>query len=203
MTASDPLVVDRALIHHDGGCIFRDHSAAMKTPFFAGTNYRASEILGAIMLAQLGRLDGILERLRQRQSAMTEVFENSGLLKISPANEKPGDCGCVVGLLFDSIDQARALVARTAELKLPCYRPIDSDRHVYVNWEPIMKQQGSHHPELNPFAMARRNIEYSRDMCPRTLDILARTLIVNVPYDATVPEAQALAGNIVNCVARA
>jgi dTDP-4-amino-4,6-dideoxygalactose transaminase len=199
MTTSDPTVVDRALIYHDGGCIFRDHSAAMKTPFFAGTNFRASEILGAIMLAQQNRLDGILARLRQRQTAMTEIFETSGLLVPSPANEKTGDCGCVVGLLFDSIDRARALATKTAELKLSCHRPIDSDRHVYLNWEPIMKQQGSHHPDLNPFAMARRNIEYSRDMCPRTLDILARTLIVDVPYDVTVPEAQALAQRVVAC----
>jgi len=37
-------------------------------------------------------------------------------------------------------------------------------------------RRGSHHEKLNPYNFPDVNVEYSPDMCPRTLDILARTV---------------------------
>ena len=52
------------------------------------------------------------------------------------------------------------------------FLPIETDRHVYSNWESILKQR-THHPKLNPWKMARRKITQTRRSCPRTLDLLA------------------------------
>ena len=41
-------------------------------PQFAGWNFRASEIQGAIARVQLGRLDGLLERMRASQARLAE-----------------------------------------------------------------------------------------------------------------------------------
>jgi len=70
------------------------------------------------------------------------------------------------------------------------FRPIDTGRHVYTNWEPIMEQHGGHCEKLNPFRWAKRKIAFSPDMCPRSLDIMARTVLIGVPYGATVAEAR-------------
>ncbi len=196
---NDMKVYDRALILHDGGAVFRSYADKLKTPFFAGMNFRVSEFQGAILYAQLQRLDRILSNLRKRQAAMTEVLASNSHLRISPNNDPDGDCGCVVSLIFDSTAEAKSFVDRVNSLKVGCGagRPIDSGRHVYVNWEPILKKQGSHNEKLNPFRWARRKIEYSPDMCASTLDILERTVLIGVPYSATPSECRRMAKRII------
>jgi hypothetical protein len=56
--------------------------------------------------------------------------------------------------------------------------PIDSGRHVYTNWEPVMEKQGSHNPAFNAYELAPEVVNYSADMCPVTLDVLSRTLFL-------------------------
>ena len=58
-------------------------------------------------------------------------------------------------------------------------RLIDTGRHVYTNWVPIMTQR-TFHERMNPWKWANREITYSNDMCSRTLDILARTCRVSL-----------------------
>ena len=72
-------------------------------------------------------------------------------------------------------------------------RPYDTGKHVYSRWEPILNKRGSHHRQLDAYRFAKRKISYSKDMCPRSLDFLARTVAISVPYKATVKEARDLA----------
>jgi len=195
---NDDVIYDRSLLHHDGGCVFRAHAERINVPFFAGLNFRASELLGAIMSVQLKRLDGILKRLRQRQALMKEILGKSEHFRLSPSNEDEGDCGSTVHLLFESDKEAKSFVDRVNESNLgKACRPIDTDLHVYTNWEPVLKKRGSHCSNLNPFEMAKRKIHYSADMCPRTLDILSRTAGMNVPFDLSLKEVRSSAKSMV------
>lgn len=199
MMTSNLNAYDRGLIFHDGGAVFRAYADKLKTPFFAGMNFRVSEFQGAILFEQLKRLDPILARLRARQAAMTKVLARSSALTISPSNETRGDCGVVVALTFDTEKEAKAFADRVNKKKVGVWagRPIDSGRHVYTNWEPIMKKHGSHTAKLNPFNWAKRKITYTRGMCRHSLDILARTVTLGVPYKASVSDVQAMARKIV------
>jgi dTDP-4-amino-4,6-dideoxygalactose transaminase len=189
-------IFERALIYHDGGATFRSHAGEIQVPFFAGSNFRISEIQGAILFQQLKRLDGILARLRARRLAMQETLGESKLFRIAPDHCVEGNCGSNIILTFEGPQQAKAFVEQH---KAACWmhRPIDSGRHVYSNWKPILEKRGSHHPKLNPFNFARRTIQYSPDMCPATLDILARTVAVSVPYAGTLAQAKAVARRMV------
>ena len=195
---NDKTIFERARIFHDGGCVFRSDAKDIKTSFFAGQNLRVSEIQGAIMSVQLTRLEGILRKLRANQAAIRQTLAKSARFQLSPSNELAGDCGCTVPVLFGTVQEAQEFVKFAAD-KYPagCYRPIETGRHVYTNWDPILKQEGSHTPKLNPFAMAKRKIEYSADMCPRTLDILGRSVLIGVPYQSTAAQAKAAAKKVV------
>ena len=194
----DKTIFERARIFHDGGCVFRSDAKDIQTSFFAGQNLRVSEIQGAILSVQLTRLDGILRKLRTHQAVMLAVLAKSNRFQVSPSNELKGDCGTYVSLLFENSSTAQTFVKEAGEKRwLGCCRPLDTGRHVYSNWDPILQQQGSHTPKLNPFKMAKRKIEYSADMCPRTLNILGRTVLVSVPFGATVAQAKAAAKKIV------
>ena len=97
-------------------------------------------------------------------------------------------------MIFEKAEEAQAFVKAVAEKKLGgAYRPYDTGRHVYFNWDPIMKKHGSHTAKLNPYNWAKRKIEYAKDMCPRSVDIMARAVLIGVPYQASVAQARSMA----------
>ena len=176
MTTNDDAAYERALIYHDGGCCFRAHAAELGVEFFAGSNFRTNEILSAILRVQLTRLDGILAGLRAEKKTIVAELSGESAFSFNPVRDPEGDCGSSVALLFESADAAKSFQQRLSENGVGSSCPIDSGRHVYINWEPILKQHGAHHPKLDSFKLAEVPVQYSQDMCPRTLDLLARTL---------------------------
>jgi dTDP-4-amino-4,6-dideoxygalactose transaminase len=185
-------VYRRAMVYHDGGCVFFDEESAKSTEaFFAGMNYRISEVQSAILNVQLRRLDGILKKLRARKKAMAEILSESDAFDLSPCNEPEGDCAAVIPLLFASGEAAREFTETHGEA-CEMFRPIDTDRHVYTNWDPVLNHS-VHHPGRNPWNWTRRMLNQDKDCCPRTLQILAKTVCVKTPFDATVAEARKIA----------
>ncbi|KPK82460.1 MAG: hypothetical protein AMJ81_09785 [Phycisphaerae bacterium SM23_33] len=185
-------VYERALIYHDGALTLYTSAQRPRETIFAGGKVRFSEVHGAIMFQQLKRLDRILNRLRARQAAMREILSKAKGFRLNPSNEIEGDCGSSLPLLFETPRQALAFMAAHAK-HLGMIRPYDTGKHVYTRWEPVLNKRGGHHPMLNPYRYARRKISYSKDMCRASLDILARTVTLTVPYRATVAEARASA----------
>ena len=81
--------------------------------------------------------------------------------------------------------------------------PIDSGRHVYSNWTAIMEKRGSHSPRLNPFLNAENPEtipDYHPDMLPKTLDILSRTVLININPDWDKQTIDRLVNAIKNAV---
>jgi len=190
---SDRRIYERALIAHDGGCAFRRHAGTLSEPIFAGQTMRASEVLGAIMRVQLKRLDGILKRLRARKAAMTSVLCGGKGYVLAPVHDAAGDCGVLTAVQVESLARLRAVQGTLKERGLSASSPIDSGMHVYSNWEPILAQRAAHHPALNAFRLTGRRYTYTPDMCPRTTDVLSRTLFVATPFKDTLPRVKSRA----------
>jgi dTDP-4-amino-4,6-dideoxygalactose transaminase len=160
-------------------------------PIFAGLNFRISEVHSAILCEQLKRLDGILARLRARKAAMADVVRRASAFRASPIHDPRGDCATYLPLLFGSPKEAIAFTRRHGAQAV-MYRPIDTGRHVYSNWEAVLDQR-AHHRGASPWRLSGRRYAYAKDMLPRTLDVLARTVCVGVPLGATIAQARALA----------
>ena len=61
--------------------------------------------------------------------------------------------------------------------------PIDTGKHIYTNWTQIMEKRGALHPAMDPFLMKENQglqMNYTMDMCPKSLDLLSRTLYVGI-----------------------
>jgi dTDP-4-amino-4,6-dideoxygalactose transaminase len=185
-------IFERALIYQDGALRLYTRAKKPREAVFAGVKLRFTEVQAAIMSEQLKRLDKILNRLRARQAAMREVLERSAAFRVCPSNDLAGDCGSSLPILFEKPREALAFM-RTHAKRVGMMRPYDTGKHVYSRWDPVLQKRGSHHPLLNPYRYAKRKIPYSKDMCKRSLDIMARTIALSVPYQATVAEARALA----------
>jgi dTDP-4-amino-4,6-dideoxygalactose transaminase len=185
---------EKALIQHDGGCMFRQHANRLSVPVFTGANYRVSEITGAILRVQLRRLDAILDRLRERKRAAVEVLEGSSAFDLAPVNCAAGDCGQVIALQVETQEKMRRLLKLLLARGVMAGTPIDSTGHVYTEWEPVLRQRASNHPGLNAYHMTDVKYEYKTDMCHQSLAVLSHTIgipvDINEPLDKTLARAQ-------------
>jgi 8-amino-3,8-dideoxy-alpha-D-manno-octulosonate transaminase len=138
-------------------------------PQFAGWNFRASELEGAIARVQLSRLDGLLARMRENHAELSEWVSALPGLTLRRPTDDGGDAGiCLIAfaqtpaLAADAVDALRAEGITAQQI----YDPDVIDLHVYPFWKPV----------LDAIAAAGR----PAPDCPRTLDLLSRTIHVDV-----------------------
>src|SRR5436309_7192812 len=93
ITDSDDLL-DLAIDVHDcAGSVRRGAGL----PRFAGWNFRASEIHGAVARVQLRRLDGLLGRMRAQQARLADRVSSLPGLSLRRPNDDEGDAGiCLI-----------------------------------------------------------------------------------------------------------
>ncbi|MFT5367092.1 MAG: dTDP-4-amino-4,6-dideoxygalactose transaminase [Candidatus Latescibacterota bacterium] len=165
---------------------------------FAGLNFRATEVSGAILNAQLERIDEMLDRMRSHKRTLLKVGEEAGLTSITN-HSVDYECGTHLGFVFETEEKARAFASSMKETVGKAFLPIDTGRHVYTRWDPILRKQGAHHPAMNPFNFVENkalNIEYSEDMCPKSLDILSRAVLIGMHPDNDVDKVNEIADAI-------
>jgi dTDP-4-amino-4,6-dideoxygalactose transaminase len=169
---NDDRFFTRARMYHDVGSYTREFEFEGNEPVFAGMNFRVSELTGAVLHAQLPRLDPFLRRLRKRHKIVTKYLARSNKLRISPHNDPAN--AVALSVIFERAEDAK-IFARQAGVE----RLIETGRHVYTNWIPVLTQH-TFHERMNPFKWANREVCYTADMCHQTLDILERTCRVSV-----------------------
>lgn len=178
-------IYERALIYHDAGAVafFGSQLDGITEPLFGGTEFRISDITGAILREQLKKLPGITDDLKKHQLAL---LADLGRLAAAPSNDIEGDCGTTLSLRFGSAEEARKFAAYCGSRGVGVTIPIDTGKHVYTNWTQIMEKRGAWHPLMDPYKMEANKglqMDYAKDMCPKTLDYLSRTAYVGVNPD--------------------
>lgn len=194
-------VFERSLIYHDSSAVafFGKQTEGFSTEGFCGTEFRANELCGAMVNAQLDKLDAILENLRKTKKYICDNIKD--VLNVIPSNDFEGDCSTNVCVQFDSMEKAKDFSEKCAAYGASVV--IDSNRHVYSNWQPILEKKGAFNPLMDPFKMEANKdaqIEYTKDMCPKTLDILSKTVEFALKCDMTKDECDKIIDAMVNAV---
>jgi dTDP-4-amino-4,6-dideoxygalactose transaminase len=171
LTNNDRLFT-RARMFHDVGSYTREHNFEGNEPVFAGMNLRVSELTGAVLYAQLPKLDPLMRRLRTRHKVMSKYLSRSNKFKISPHNDPENAVG--MSVIFEKAEDAEKFAQQSGIERL-----IETGRHVYTNWVPVLTQR-TFNERMNPFKWANREIKYTAEMCRTTLDILERTCRVSL-----------------------
>jgi dTDP-4-amino-4,6-dideoxygalactose transaminase len=150
-----------------------------------GINFRMPELLGAVALVQLRRLETLLVDMRQRKQvikeSMTDVARRKGI-RFRVLNDHQGEAG--IALIFflpetaPAKDVVKALNAEGINNFL-MYSPEVVDYHVYAHWAPILNQR-TWSPQGGPWKNHPRKVVYSSEMCPRTLDLLGRAVHIDI-----------------------
>ena len=180
-------IYERALIYHDSSAIayFGNQLESIESEQFCGLEFRVSEITGAILREQLKRLDGILSDLEKNYFYVKERL--SDRYTFTPSHDEKGDCHTALAFRFDTVEETLAFKEKADAAGYGATRPIDTGKHVYTNWTPIMQKHGALNPAFDPFRMeANKGLahNYSPDMCERTLDLLSRTAYISVNPDS-------------------
>jgi dTDP-4-amino-4,6-dideoxygalactose transaminase len=196
MVTNDQKIYERASIYHDSGTAFRPKAGELAEPIFVAQQYRVDEVTAAIARIQLQRMDGIIADLRRQKKTIESEIKKMKGLKLAPSNDPEGDCGVVVVVQFESESQARRYIAASG---LCGFVGIDSGKHVFTNWTPLMEKRISHHPDMNPFNFEKNKglrAKYTADVCPKTLSLLRRTFFFGLNPDASNEEVD---GIIMKC----
>lgn len=168
----------RARNSHDMGIGFRTAGVPDPNAIFLGSNYRISEIQGAILRVQLKKLPRRLNKTRSRIAVLTDALRKSGY-PIAPHNDPDEVAGLV--LTFDTEAEAIKFAARRGARRI-----FDNSKHVYTEWGPILNRRMSH-PGFSPWEWIGGSNGPAPDSCPKSLDLLRRSCAVNAMPDAPLP----------------
>ena len=179
----DEEIWKRALMFHDVIAPQRHHIPPAE--LVCGTNYRMPELLGAVGLVQLRRLDGLLAAMRTRKrmikAGLAGIAKRKGIT-FRALTDPDGDASVATVFFVDSAETAAEVVKALNAENIGAeqlYHPDQPDYHVYAHWTPILEQH-TWTPNGGPWRAAQREIVYSRDMCPRSLELLGRAVHLDV-----------------------
>ena len=203
VTTDDEWLYTRAQSWHDTAACWRPDRFAgerREGELFCGENYRMSELEGAVAVAQIRKADGMLAGYRRAKKQIKEAIERFPGLSFRRLTDEAGDTGiCLVLFLPDADTTRRALESMQAE-GVPAGGIYDSkirDWHVFSYWDHILEKKTVASDGL-PWSAAPENElpKYARDMCPRTLDLLSRAIIVDIDCNFSQPDCTAIADGI-------
>jgi 8-amino-3,8-dideoxy-alpha-D-manno-octulosonate transaminase len=197
---NDDRTYARAAMAHDSALCFWNRIETEGLEPIPGNGYRMSEIAGAIGVAQLDRLDPMIDTMRQRKREILAAIAGVPGLRLTPIPDAEGDAALSLNLLFPSAAEAKRFAEALAAEGAPVHTIYNQgipDRHIYRHWEYVLNKTSINRTGC-PWHCGhyKGSVEYSPDMCPRTLDILGRTVAVAINQRMTPIHAEQIAAAI-------
>lgn len=204
VVTDDERLYDRLQAYHDTAACWRPDRFGLpryEGEVFPGVNFRMSELAGAVALAQLGKLDRILSRMRFLKSRIKNGILDLPGLEFRRLNDPEGDTAiCLIMYVKDGPTAkrfAQCLKAEGVEAG-SIYDEGVPDWHVYAHWKHIMDKV-TPTPEGCPYTCSHYEgpePRYSPDQCPNTLSYLNRSVHIDIPPQMSDADADMIAAAI-------
>ncbi len=159
-----------------------------------------SEIMGALARVQLSKLESILDQTRRLKRTFLDALGTPRAYELQHVDDADGDCGISAAIILrdgalatryaDAL-QAEGLGAGTA------HNAGFPDRHIYRYWDSILDKTSANragYPWADP--AYKGSVEYSREMCPRTLNILNRAVRFGFNMNMNIEHAKLMAAAV-------
>jgi 8-amino-3,8-dideoxy-alpha-D-manno-octulosonate transaminase len=175
VVTNDPVLFERASRFHDLGALRPPHQQLLGEPHlapFAGCNFRMSEFTGGVLLAQLRKMDRILEDVRSNAQRVYQGISDLPGLQLRQRPDPMGELG--TGVFLDCRTKERRdhfLELMKAE-NVWASPPSGS---AILPAQPYIENKVTVHPAWPIFHSERgQAIRYGAGSCPRTIEILDR-----------------------------
>jgi 8-amino-3,8-dideoxy-alpha-D-manno-octulosonate transaminase len=183
LTTNDENIWQRAFMYHDVSAWNR--LELPEEDILWGANFRMSELPAAVGLVQMQRLGGLVDGIQARQRMLLAGIAETAAQRGVTFRDVPdpaGDSGIHVFMFLETPEKAAAVTEALHAENISAghvYRPDRRDFHVYAHWFPVLEKR-TWTADGGPWRWAQRQIDYSPDMCPRSLDLLGRAVMLNV-----------------------
>jgi len=181
VVTNDPVIYERAARFHDMGTmngVFVKRTGSSQVPTFAGENFRMNEFTGAVLGAQLTKLDSMIAQLRRNAEVIYDGIKGIPGIRLRHRPDPAGDIG--YGVYFEAKDKAardrcigelrrRKVPASTltGSVLLPIEESVINKRARHSNWPSFSSPEG-------------KAIQYGPDCCRPTLEVFDRFVQVRV-----------------------
>ena len=197
----DERIYDRACSYHDTAACWRPDRFAEQRyegELFCGSNFRMGELAGAVMCAQLNRLDGLNAAMRRHLAIIKDEIKDTKGIKVRPCNDEAGDTGICLMFFLDSSEKVgpfcEALNAEGVNAA-GVFNAGIPDWHIYAHWKHVLNEKtptAVKCPWDCPYHKAQP-VKYSEDMNPKTLEYLGRVVHLDLPAQMTDEDAHMIA----------
>jgi dTDP-4-amino-4,6-dideoxygalactose transaminase len=202
---NDSKLYDRLMGYHDTAACWRPErfgEERYRGELFCGVNYRMSELTGAVMLAQLGRLEGLLKKMRANKRRIKDRIRDLPGLSFRRLNDEAGDTA--ICLMFNVNDRAKlpAFVKALQAEGVAAAGVFDKgipDWHIYSHWKHVIAQStptAEGCPYRCPHYKGKAPAQYSTTMCPKTNELLAGMVHLDIPSQLTARDCAMIANGI-------
>ena len=188
----------RALMYHDAGTV--DHVDVSAEEWLPGLNLRMSELHAAVMLVQLGRLDQLLADMRSRKAALKEMIESPIAevgIRFRTLHDPAGEAGIGLILLLPDGRMAKRFASALGRENIPAYPLFRTDAagpntQAYPGWASVIGKR-AWSPAGFPWRQHPRPIEYAPDAFSRTIEILSRSVNIDITPDLSNEQLRQMA----------
>ena len=139
-----------------------------------GTNYRISELNAAVGLAQLRKLDWILERQRQHKAALKEALTAFDHIEFRTLPDPEGDSATFLSFMLPDESSAAEAATRLARAGVDgCFYWFANNWHYFRQWDHFRRLSSS-----APLAvqLLENRPDFNKTSLPRSDAIMGRTI---------------------------
>jgi 8-amino-3,8-dideoxy-alpha-D-manno-octulosonate transaminase len=185
----DPELYRLASEYHDHGHDHIGPDRGLESRSFIGFNFRMMELQGALGLAQLSKLTGMIAQQRAHKNRLKTILKEIKGLQFRELVDPEGDTATF--LAFSMPDQEKTWTLRDLGKKngLGLIYFYENNWHYYRNWEHLLLQK-TVCPNGWPFQTddGSRKLTYPKNLLARTDERMARLLVmaINVKMDESV-----------------
>ncbi len=154
---------------------------ALEGRSFLGVNFRMNELQGALGIAQLSKLDDMIERQQENQNLIRETLESIDGITMRALPEKGKDTYTHICFSLPDADKARAFQRYLAGKGLSAIYFRDNFWHFLPNWEHLIGRKtawGGDFPFAGPAYGG--DFRYSQDMLPASTAIVEKLVVIPV-----------------------
>lgn len=199
------LLYTRAQAYHDvAACWRKDRFAppGFSGEIFFGVNFRMSELTGAVALAQFGKLDTIVSRMKSNKARIKDgISELAGKgVEFRAVTDEAGDTAvCLIFYLPEAEKVEKFVEALNAEgvEAAGIYNKGIPDWHMYQHWTMLHGKMMATKKGC-PFncPLSDPVPEYKPDACPQTGKWLSRSVHLDIPPQLSAEECDQIAEGI-------
>ncbi len=142
-----------------------------------GTNYRISELNAAVGLAQLNKLDTILDIQRKNKTAIKTAMADLAEVTFRDLVDPSGDSATFLSFFLPTQDRTREVASKLAKNGVGCPYWYDNNWHYYKKWHHLKELKRS---AKLPAELADNLPDYRNMVLEQSDNIMKRTLSMQI-----------------------